>query len=947
MNPFVRPLAIAAAAVIAASSAFGVASASAQAPVAAAAMDSALGLDPAVRTGVLENGLHYFIRRNTEPAARAELRLVIRAGSVLEDDDQRGLAHFLEHMAFNGTSRFEKNALVDYLEHIGMRFGADINASTSFDETIYELQVPTDSPAVMRTAFRILEDWSHAITFDSAEVEKERGVVIEEWRLGRGAGARMSDKQIPILLKGSRYAERLPIGDVATLETAPRERMLRFYHDWYRPDLMSVVVVGDIDPASMEVFVRDHFAALQMPASPRERPEYGIPDQGAPLVAIATDREATNTVVSVYFKRPRQPDSTLADYRRGILHGLFAQMFNDRLAEIAQRPDAPFIGASGGIGSYFGDRDAFSLGAVVMYGGARRGLDAVLTEAARVRQHGFTAPELERARQNLLRSYERAFAERDKTQSAVLAAELVRHATNGEPVPGIEREYGLVQRYAPGVQLAEVNALIPAWIGSENVVVAMTAPEKEGVAVPTEAELLAVIAAAGSRAVAPWAETVTAGALVEHPPAPGRIVQRDSIPEVGVTSWTLQNGVRVLLKPTDFKADQVLVSGWSPGGTSLLPDSLYAAAREAGTLVTEGGVGRFSRIDLQKALAGKAVFVAPTISDLSEGIVGSGSPRDLPTLFELTWLYFTEPRADSSAVTSFRQRAKGMLANRGVSPEAAFGDTLTVVLTSHHPRTRPVSTATVDSLDLDASMAFYRDRFADAGDFTFVIVGSFALDSIEPLVTQWLGALPSTGRDETWRDVGIVRPAGIVRDSVLRGTEPKALTQIVFHGPFEWTREARYALSSLEEVLRMRLRDVLREDLSGTYGVQVGGSPQRVPKPTYDLSIGYGSAPDRAGALERAIFTQVDSLRRTGPTADEVEKVREIQRRADETRLRENGFWLSTLAAAAREGTDPRLAVEGDALRATLTVDLLRDAAQRYLDPSTYVLVRLLPAPQP
>ena len=907
------------------------------------ALSAPLGIDPNVRAGRLPNGLSWFVRRNSRPEKRAELRLVVRTGSVLEDDDQRGLAHFVEHMAFNGTRRFEKNELVTYLERVGMRFGPDINASTSFDETIYMLQIPTDSAAIVRTAFEILEDWSRAITFDSAEVNKERGVVIEEWRLGRGAGARIFDRQIPILLKGSRYAERLPIGTVETLREAPVSALTRFYRDWYRPDLMAVIAVGDFDPAAMERRIREHFSTLRAPARVRPRPRFGVPDQGTPLVTIASDPEATNTVVSAYFKRPRTEVRTLGAYREQIVHGLFGQMFNDRLEEISQKPDAPFIAASGGIGGYFGDRDAFSLSALVKDGGAVPGLDAVMTEVERVQRHGFVAPELERAKQNLLRAYERAYAERERTESSDLADELVRHFTEAEAIPGIAREWTLQQRFVPGVTLAEVNALVRQWISDRDVVVALSAPQRDSVPLPSERDLLAVLASVNARQVDPYVETAASATIAERPATPGRVVTRDSIPEIGVTRWTLSNGVRVILKPTTFKADQVLMSAWSPGGSSLLPDSLWSRAREATLLVGEGGVGSLSRIDLQKALAGKAVSVGPSIGELTEGMSGSASPKDLPTLFELTYAYFTAPRADSSAVLSLRQRFRAFFVNRGASPEAAFSDTLGVTLTSHHPRTTPVSSETIDSLDLAASMRFYRDRFADAGDFTFVFVGNVSPQELEPLAVTWLGALPTTGRKEEGRDIGVRRPTGVVRREVRRGTEPKSLTQMIFSGPFEWTRENRYAIASLEEVLRMRLRDVLREELSGTYGVQVSASPQRQPRPQFDLSIGYGSSPEKATSLEQAVFAQIDSIQRTGPTAGELEKVREIQRRSEETNLKENGYWLSALVSYDREGVDPGRILRGEELRALLTADLVRDAARKYLDRQNYVLVRLLP----
>jgi len=904
---------------------------------------AALPRDPHVIIGTLPNGLRYYIRRNAKPEKRAELRLVVKAGSILEDEDQRGLAHFLEHMAFNGTARFPKNQLVSYLERVGMRFGPDINASTSFDETIYELQIPTDSASIEGKAFDILEDWSRAMTLDTAEITKERGVVIEEWRLGRGADARMTDKQFPILLKGSRYAERLPIGDKKTLETFNPAAVSRFYADWYRPDLMAIVAVGDFDPAAIEALIKSHLSDVPAKPNARARQKYGVPDQDSTLVAIATDKEAEYTTTSVYFKMPRRTSTTVGGYRQDLTEALFSQMLNDRLDEIRQKPDAPFIGAGGGKSTFLGDRDAFTLTAYVPDGGVLRGLDAVLAEAVRVQQHGFTASELARAKQNLLRSYERAYAERDKRQSAALVGELVRNFLDGEAIPGIEYEYPLAERLVPGIALGDVNRLAGDWLSDKNRVIAVNAPEKPGVTVPSPAELLAVFGAVSTRQLAAYDDGNANRPLVSRAPKAATIVTTAKIPEVGVTNWTLSNGVRVILKPTDFKADEVLILGTSPGGASLLAPTEFARAREATTLVTEGGVGGFNQIDLQKALAGKAASASPSIGELTEQMFGRGSPKDLETVFQLMYLYFTAPRADSTAVVALKQRFRAAIANRGASPDQAFDDTLSVTLSSHHPRSRPVSVATVDSLDLGASMRFYRDRFSDASDFTFVIVGNFTVDSIKPLVLQWLGGLPSTRRKETWKDIGLHTPTGVVTREVKRGTEPKARTVIVFNGPFDWTRENRYALASLAEVLRMRYRDVLREELGGTYDVSVSQSSERDPHPEFQFSIDFGSAPERVDTLRAAVFRELERIKRDGPTTDEIEKVREMQRRSEETELRQNGFWLNALAAGARYNQDPRLILKRAELRSTLTPALVRDIARKYLAETRYVQVRLLP----
>jgi zinc protease len=905
-----------------------------------------LPLDPAVTAGQLPNGLRYLVRRNGRPAARAELRLVVDAGSILEDEDQRGLAHVVEHMAFNGTRGFPRQALVDFLEGIGMRFGADLNAGTSFDETVYQLQVPTDRPGLLDQGLRILGEWAHAVAFDSLEVEKERAVVIEEWRLGQGAGSRLARQQLPVLFRGSRYADRLPIGTRESLESFTHAALRRFYRDWYRTDLMTVVAVGDFEPDSVVALIRRHLGALPPPGPGAPgRPAFRIPPRDSAAVVVAADPEATSASIAVYFLRPAREEGTREAFRAGLVGRLYARMLNDRLYELSQRPDPPFIGAGGGEGSLVRHTGAFSLGVAVADTAIARGLDAVLAEVERVERHGFTPAELDRARRDLLRAYERAWAERDRTESGPLAEELVRHAVAGEPVPGIDLERALALELLPEVTLEQVNRAASGWFGVDDRVVLVSAPERPGLVPPPPGRLLAAFDSAATRSLDPWVDEVTEGPLLAEQPVPAAIVAETVDTALGLTRWTLANGVRVAVRPTDFKADEVLLAAFSPGGTSLVPDSLFLAATLATQLASLGGLGAFSAVDLQKQLAGRAVQVTPYIGSYEEGLRGSASPRDLETLLQLVYLQFTAPRADPEAFAAFRANVGAALANRSASPEVAFLDTLTVTLARHHPRSRPLTAAIVDSLDLDRSLGVYRDRFADAGDFTFVFVGAVAPDSLRPLVQRYLGGLPARGRVESWRDVGIRPPEGRVEREVRRGAEPRAQTRLVLSGPFPWSREERFLLGALAQVLDIRLREVLREDLGGTYGVSVSAAPARVPHEQYTLSLAFGSDPDRVPELVAAVEAQLDSLRTAGPDPRDVAKVREAIVRTRETRRRENAWWLGQLVTALRDGEDPRRAVETDDLLDLLTPDRLRDAARRYLGSGNVVRVTLLPAP--
>ena len=913
------------------------------APSAAPASADTLPLDPRVRTGVLPNGLRYYVRENDRPEKRAELRLVVNAGSILEDEDQRGLAHFVEHMAFNGTRHFAKNELVAYLESIGMRFGADLNASTSFDETVYALTLPTDSAAALEKGLLILEDWAHGLTFDHGEIQRERGVVTEEWRLGQGAGSRIRDKQLPVIFSGSRYATRLPIGTKGSLDSATDMALVRFYREWYRPNLMAVVAVGDFDADSMVARIRARFSSLTNPSAARPRTLATVPDHDSTLVSIATDPEVTYNSVAVMWLLPPGERGTVRAFRQSLVESLYNRMLNERLSEIAQRPGAPFIRASSAKSDLVRTKDFYQLGAVVQNGGIERGLEAILTEAARVDAHGFTAGELERARANMLRGYERAYAERDKTYSASLAAEYVENFLSGEPAPGIAYEYAAVRQLLPTVTLDDVNRLGRDWISDRNRVVLVDAPDKPGTTVPNRAALLAVFDRVRGRPVTAYVDSASSAPLLERAPKAGRITSERTIAGVGITEWRLSNGARVLLKPTDFQADQVLMRAYSPGGTSLVADSDYVAAATATVVLAEGGVGRLSLPDLRKRLAGKAVGVSPSLGDGEEGMSGSASPRDLETMLQLTYLYFTAPRADSAAFTAFQQRARAALANRGASPEAAFQDTLQVTLARHHFRARPFTASLVNEMSLDRSLAIYRDRFANAGDFTFVFVGNVSPDSLRPLVERYIASLPSTGRRERARDTGVAPPAGVVERVVRRGTEPKAETAIVFSGPFEFSRDNRFALGALADVLEIELRDALREQLGGTYGVTVSAQGERDPRPSYTLGIEFGSAPDRAESLTTALFAQLDTLERSGPSAATLAKVKEADLRARETSLRQNGYWLSQIVTFDRLGWPLAEIPAGDRLIAALDAKTVQEAARRYLNEKRYVKVVLLP----
>jgi len=913
------------------------------APAKAVDLAAALPLDPKVQHGELPNGIDYYIRVNQEPKNRAELRLVINAGSILEAEDQRGLAHFVEHMAFNGTQHFAAQEMVDYLQSTGMRFGADINAFTSFDETVYMLTVPTDVDSVVDKAFLVLADWARGSTFDPAEVDKERGVVIEEWRLGRGASQRLNDKHLPVLLHGSRYAERLPIGKKEVLETFAPEAAARFVADWYRPELMAVVAVGDFDPARIEALLRQHFQRFAASPEPVDRPLYPVPEHPGTLFSIATDVEATTSGVSVAIKSVRRERGNVEAYRRTIVENLFSSALNMRLFELAQKADPPYIRAGAGRGSFVRPLETWSLSVTSANNGIERGLDAVLAEAVRVQRHGVTAGELERAKERLLSAMESAYNEREKTDSAAHASEYIDHFLEHVPAPGITYEFEMIGALLPGIQLDEVNAVARNLAVEDNRVVRVSAPEKEGVGVPDEAALRQIFAAVASRDIEPYVDTTSDAPLVASTPPAARITARQRFERLGLELWTLANGARVYVKRTDFKDDEIIMRAWSPGGTSLASDANYLSASQAAGFISSCGLGEFSLPDLEKKLSGKQVGVRPFVAPLSEGLSGQARPQDLETLLQLVYLNFLQPRRDADAFQGQITRFRGVLENRAADPGNAFGDTLRLVATKYHKRSYPLTAATLSQVELDPAFAFYKDRFADASDFTFAFVGNVDPAVLEPLVCSYIGGLPSLKRKETWRDIGVERPTGVVQRQFRRGVDPKARTAILFMGAFDWKREERYALNALTEALQIRLREVLREDLGGVYGVQVGGGSQRDPKPEYRVQVGFQCDPERLEELTKQALEVIAAFRDKGPDADDVTKVAEIQRKNYEVSLRENRYWLSEIEFRDSFGLDLDEILEYEKLYALLDVDLVRRAAKKYLRPDHYVQVSMQP----
>ncbi|HEY0763396.1 MAG TPA: insulinase family protein [Pyrinomonadaceae bacterium] len=903
-------------------------------------------VDPEITMGKFPNGLRYYIRQNKKPEKRAELRLVVKAGAILEDDDQRGLAHFVEHMAFNGTKNFPKHELISFIESLGMRFGADINAYTSFDETVYMLQVPTDKPEAMARAFQVLEDWAHNLTFDPAEIEKERGVVLEEWRSGRGAGMRNTEKMFPVMFKGSRYANRLPIGLPEIIQTGKPERLKQFYADWYRPDLMAVIAVGDFDKSAVEKLVNTHFATIPAHKSPRERQTYDVPDRSDTGFAINTDKETTTTSIEIDTVLPARPQGSIGAYRQKTVDRLFGGMLNARFAELTQKPDAPFVFGFGGRGGFLArTKEVAFLNALVKENGVERGLQALLTEAERVARFGFTETELARQKASVLRNYERNALEKDNTLAVNRAGEYVRNFLIDETLPSADDEYALHQRFLPEITLAEINKLAREWfpVSNQNRLVIVTAPQKDGVTVPDEAKLASIIKESNSAEVKPYVDTVASAVLLESLPAPGKIVKTGTNDKVGLTMWELANGVKVVLKPTTFRADEIIFRASSPGGTSLASDADYTPASTATQVVNPGGVAKFSAIDLGKMLAGKVASANPFIGELEEGLTGGSSRKDLETMFQLIYLRFTQPRADANAFAAQATQARTFMNNQSAVPEFAFFDALSTARYGNHPRRRTLTAASVDEWNLDKSLAFYKDRFADASDFTFYFVGNFDEATIKPLVERYLGALPSLKRKETWKDIGVKLPSGVIEKRVEKGIEPKSRAAIVFSGPFVFDQERRVAIRAMSEILQTRLLELIREELGGTYSITAAYGYSKFPKQEYSIAIQFGCSPERTDDLIKRVFGEIEKFKVDGPTEKQLTDEREALLREFETNSKQNGYLLNQIALRFQNGEDPAGIWLVPEFYQKLDAATIKDAARLYLNPQSYVKVTLFP----
>ncbi len=916
------------------------------ASVASYGLTQLMPVDPEVVVGTLPNGLRYYVRPNARPARRVELRLVVKAGSVLEDADQQGLAHFLEHMQFEGTQNFPGQGINDFLASLGLGIGADANAQTGYDETSYILRVPSDSRATLERALLVLKDWTGAATFEASALERQRGIVLSEWRQHLGAGERTRDKLRRVQLDGSQYANRPPIGDPSVIERAQREQFVRFYRDWYRPDLMAVIVVGDVDRDAVVGMITKHFSSLTNPSPSRPRPAIDVPERPGTRYTVITDKETVATSVGISNLRPARPQDTVGGYRQIMMDGLFGAMLGARLDELTQRENPPFLraGAQRALFDTPRTKDEAEVVALVSNGGVPRGLDALVTELQRLTQFGFTATELARAKQARLLGYERSVTESPDRESESRAEEYTRNFLQNEALPTIWQELAFHRRFLPGITLEEINALSAQWFPEQNRLVIVSGPDTAGVVLPDQTQLAAVVKTATGKRVEPYVDLDTGQSLMDGPPTRGTIVRTTPRPG-GVTEWTLSNGATVVLKPTTLKEDQILFRAVAPGGTSLASDADYVSARAADDVISAGGVGRFNNAMLDRMLSDKAVAVVPFVGEISEGMAGGSTPQDLETMFQLLYLRFTQPRADPAAFAAVVSQRKGLLANQLASPDIVFSRTLSSTLSRDHPRRQPETPATIDQWDLNKAMAFYKARFADASHFTFVFVGSFTTEAIRPFVETYVASLPATRAGETWRDLKIAPPVGVVNRTVEKGIAPKSQVAIVFSGPFVYDEANLLALRTVTMLLQGRLFDAIRQQLGGTYSIEVEPLTQKFPSPQYSVRISWACDPARTAALVDRVFEEIAFVRRTPLSYDQVTRIRAALRRDFEENSQNNGYLLNQIVRRYEDGNPEAVGsvfTVPDQI-AALTGAAVQQAAQTYLNTENYVKVTLMP----
>jgi len=888
-------------------------------------------IDASIKMGKLSNGLTYYIKNNGKPANKVELRLAINAGSILEDDDQLGVAHFMEHMNFNGTKNFQKNELIDYLQSIGVKFGADLNAYTGFDETVYILPIPSDDDAKLDKGFQIIRDWAGSALLEDKDIDEERGVVLEEYRSRRGADSRMMEQYLPKMMYGSKYAKRLPIGTEESIKNFSYESIRRFQKDWYRPDLMAVIAVGDVDVATLEAKIKKYFSDVPISENPRERPSYSIENHDETFVAIEADKESPFARVQVMYKdyEDTKPTETVAAYKKSIIESLFAQMLNNRLEELANGENPPFIfGVSYHGGTYAKNREAYQSIANTSADGQLKGLEALLQESERAKRYGFTKGELERAKKSVLSRLEKAYNDREKNESGSIVGSYINHFLNKSPIPGIAWTYDINQKILPTINLEDVNGVIADYIHDDNRVVIITGPKK----LVTEQQVLDALEAIKIKDLKPYVEKEVAASLITDLPAMGKIVGASKNDELGTKTFVLENGAKITYKKTDFKNDEILFTAYSYGGTSLYSDEELKATSFANGALTDAGVNGYSITDMRKMMSGKIANVRPFIGALSEGFNGSASPKDLEELFQLVHLYFTSLNKDKKAYNSSMNKSKSFLGNLLASPSFFFQKELSDFMNADNPRyTGFPSAEKYEAADYNLAYEKYKERFADAGDFNFYFVGNIDERKLAEFAMKYIANLPGKNAKEMYK-VSDFRPMkGTHTKIVEKGKDPKSTVRIIYQGETEYDKKEAIAFKSLGEIVGIKLTEKLREEEGGVYSSRTSASISKMPYGRFNFSISFPCAPENVDKLKDIAIAQVADMAKNGPSDEDLMKTKKAQTLDHQESVKRNRYWLNVIKNIDYMKNDATDAISFEDRINELTKEDIQMVAKKYL----------------
>ncbi|MEI9809329.1 MAG: insulinase family protein [Bacteroidota bacterium] len=913
-------------------------------------MTDAVPTDPDVKVGKLSNGLTYYIRKNVKPEKKVELRLAVNAGSVLENDNQRGLAHFMEHMGFNGSTHFPKNELVDFLQKSGVKFGADLNAYTGFDETVYILPVPTEDPKMLDKGLTVLEDWAFNNLFDKNEIEKERGVVLEESRLSKGSFERMSRQYFPKLFNGSKYADRLPIGKDDILKTFKPETLKSFYKTWYRPNQMAVMVVGDIDPAEAEKLVIAHFGKFTNPANAPARPAIiPIKQRIKPEAMVVTDEEATNTFVQIYnFVKPAEKIKTWGDYRKSVIETLVSSLINQRLSELTQKENPPFLFANTGFSQFIRGYNAFNSFAVLSKGTAEEAINALIEETNRARQFGFLQSELDRAKASLMNGTERAFREKDKSESGQIIGQYVGNFLNGTPLPGITNRYNFIKENLQGITLQEINAVAKSMPSTSNAFTLLQAPAAMKDKLPDSTALLQALVTANKIPVKAYEEKAVATALLDKAPVPGKVTAETANEKLGTTNLTLSNGVTVSIKPTKLKNDEIQLDAWRLGGFHKYTLADKENAENAANIVQQMGVKDMSPTDLRKFMAGKTVGVQPYINEDEEGVQGNSSVKDFETFLQLLHLYFTQPRRDEALFRSFISKQKGGLEFVSKDPESSYQDTLNKIIYNNNPWVSVIpKPEDFDKISLDRSLAIYKEIFGNAYGLHFTFVGNIDPAQAKPLLEKYIGSLPAAPKQNTSTDVGARMIKGSTDITLKRGKESQAVINLFFEGEAEYNRDNRLQLAALLEVLNIDIIEKLREDMSGMYGGGMSGAVVKRPYEHYSIRANIPCGPENVDKLTVALLDIIKNAQEKGIAQKDLDKVKETWKKQYHVNLQRNDYWLDNLSSAFINQDNPENILDYEQKIDAITVEDLQKIAKKFLTLNNMVKSVMYPESSP